>query len=183
MLEYKRVSTDEELHQLLALQKRNLKSNLSAEDIASQGFVTANHSFNDIHKMHLIEPSIITKDESKVVSYVLAMTEASKTEIPALVPMFEMFGQIDFKGKKITDYRYIVVGQVCVDFAYRGQKIFDNAYAFYKSSFSDKYQFAITEIATENIRSLKAHKRVGFENIHEFTDVFGIEWAIVVWEF
>jgi hypothetical protein len=183
MLEYKRVSSDEELHQLLALQKRNLKSNLTQDEIDSQGFVTVNHSFEDIHKMHLIEPSIITKDGAEVVSYAIAMTNASKADIPALVPMFEMFDEIDFKGKKITDYKYIVVGQVCVDFAYRGQKIFDNAYAFYKSSLKDKYQIAVTEIATENVRSLKAHERVGFKKIHEFTDVFGIEWAIVVWEF
>ncbi len=183
MLEYKRVSTEKELHQLLDLQKRNLKSNLSSDEISSQGFVTVNHSFDDIKKMHNIEPSVITKDGDDVISYAIAMTEVSKADIPALIPMFEMFATIDYNGKKIADFNYIVVGQVCVDKNYRGMKIFDNAYDFYKASFKDKYDFAITEIALENTRSLRAHERVGFKTVHEFKDVFGIEWAIVIWEF
>jgi hypothetical protein len=183
MLEYKRVSTDRELYQLLDLQKRNLKSNLTPEEINLQGFVTVNHSFEDIQKMHSIAPSVIAKDGDEVVAYAIAMTEASKADIPILVPMFDMFAQIDYLSKKITEYNYMVVGQVCVDYKYRGQKVFDNTYGYYKSVFEEKYDFAITEIALENIRSLKAHARVGFKTIHEFRDTFGIDWAIVLWDF
>lgn len=183
MLEYKRVTSERELHQLLDLQKRNLKSNLTPEEIQLQGFVTVNHSFEDISKMHKIAPSIIVKDEDEVIAYVLAMTDASKADIPILVPMFDMFTQIEYLGKKITEYNYMVVGQVCVDYKYRGQKVFDKAYEYYKSVFKENYDFAITEIAVENTRSLKAHSRVGFKTIHEFTDKFGIEWAIVLWDF
>jgi hypothetical protein len=171
------------LHQLLDLQKRNLKSNLTPDEIQLQGFVTVKHSFEDILNMHQISPSVIVKDGDEVIAYVIAMTEASKTDIPILVPMFDMFAKIDYDGKKITSYNYMVVGQVCVDFNYRGQKVFDNAYEYYKSVFKEEYDFAITEIALENTRSLKAHARVGFKTIHEFSDTFGIDWAIVLWDF
>jgi hypothetical protein len=183
MIEYKIVSTEMELHQLLRLQKKNLKVGLTESEIASQGFVTVNHSYEDIYKMHQIEPSVIAKSNDEVIAYIIAMTEASKSTIPVLVPMFDMFAKIDYLGKIITDYNYIVVGQVCVDYNYRGQKIFDNAYAFYKEVFKDKYDFAITEIALENTRSLRAHSRIGFKPVHEFKDIFGTEWVIVLWQF
>ncbi len=183
MIEYKRVNTEKELHQLLELQKRNLKSNLSELEIASQGFVTVHHSFEVIYGMHLIEPSVIAKNGDEVISYVIAMTEASKDKIPVLIPMFEVFNEITFHGKKISEYNYIVVGQVCVDYKYRGLKIFDNVYAYYKETFKEKYSFAITEIALENKRSLNAHSRIGFNVVHEFKDAYGIEWAVVLWEF
>jgi L-amino acid N-acyltransferase YncA len=95
--------------------------------------------------------------------------------------MFDMFEQVEFQNKKIASYRYIIVGQVCVSEGYRGKGILDNCYAMYRDCFHHKYDFAITEIATRNQRSLNAHKRIGFETIHEYAAPNGEEWNIVVW--
>lgn len=45
-----------------------------------------------------------------------------------------------------------------------------------------KYDFAITEIHKSNIRSIKAHARIGFELIHSYKDPNGDEWDIVIWD-
>lgn len=112
---------------------------------------------------------------------VLGMTEQSKNDIPRLVEMYERFDHIQYKGNTIADYNYIIVGQVCVDKEYRGQGLFDSCFAAYKAHFKAKFDFAITEIASINLRSMRAHERVGFNSIHIYTDARGVEWHVVVW--
>jgi GNAT superfamily N-acetyltransferase len=96
--------------------------------------------------------------------------------------MFDTFDDLIYRGKPLADYSYIVVGQVCVDKAFRGKGILDQCYDTYKKTYYSKYDFAVTEIATRNIRSIRAHSRVGFTVIHNYISPVGEEWAIVVWD-
>jgi GNAT superfamily N-acetyltransferase len=171
-----------DLQGIISLQKQNLKSELSIEEIKEQGFVTVSHTLDDLEKMHLHEQNIIAKEGDKIVAYVLGMTEQSKNDIPRLVEMYESFDQIQYKGKSVADYSYIVVGQVCVDKNYRGQGLFNSCYAEYREHFKEKFDFAITEIASINLRSMRAHERLGFKTIDLYTDATGVEWHIVVWD-
>jgi len=182
MIIYTTAKTDDELEQILALQKQNLAVGLTAEQIAAQGFVTVSHSFHELKKMNEIEAHVIAKDGDRVIAYLLAMTVRSRFDIPVLMPMFDLFEQVDFQNKKIADHRYIVVGQVCVAGGYRGKGILDACYAAYNHHLKDKYEFAITEIATRNQRSIRAHKRIGFETIHTYAAPDGEEWNVVVWK-
>ena len=102
---------------------------LTADEIAAQGFVTVSHSFDDLNKMNELEAHVIAKDNDRVVAYILAMTVRSRFDIPILLPMFGMFEEVSYENKKIADYNYMVVGQVCVAAGYRGQGIFDSCYA------------------------------------------------------
>lgn len=181
MLRYTTAQSDNDLRGILALQGANLASNLSAEEIALQGFVTVVHSFDELKKMNDVEPHVIAKDGDKVVAYLLAMTDAAKDDIPVLKPMFTLFANIHYNDKPITAWDYIVVGQVCVDKAYRGQGVLDESYRTYENVFKPKYAFAVTEIASRNTRSLAAHKRIGFTEVHRYTAPDGEAWSIVLW--
>jgi GNAT superfamily N-acetyltransferase len=181
MIIYTTSKTTNELEQILELQKQNLATGLTAEQIASQGFVTVSHSFQDLLTMNAIEEHVIGKDNERVIAYLLAMTARSRFDIPILLPMFEMFEQIEYQNKKVADWRYMVVGQVCVAEGYRGKGILDACYAAYKDNFKDRYDFAITEINTRNQRSINAHKRIGFETIYEYVAPDGEGWNIVLW--
>jgi GNAT superfamily N-acetyltransferase len=175
-------STSQELDGILKLQKQNLKKDLTAEQIKEQGFVTVSHSLEDLEKMHRYEPNIIAKDGEAIAAYVLGMTEQSKNDIPRLLEMYESFDHIIYQGKSVAAYRYIVVGQVCVGQDYRGKGLFDQCYNAYKDYFRPKYDFAITEIASVNLRSMNAHKRIGFKIIYTYTDSSDVEWNVVVWD-
>jgi hypothetical protein len=175
-------STIKELEGILDLQKQNLKQDLTPQEIKEQGFVTVSHSLDDLEKMHRYEPNIIAKDGDIVAAYVLGMTEQSKNDIPRLVEMYESFDHILYQGKPVSDYDYIVVGQVCVGHGYRGRGLFDQCYNAYKDYFKGKYDLAITEIASINLRSMNAHKRIGFEVIYTYTDSSDVEWNVVVWD-
>ena len=183
MIQFLLANNTTNLHDILRLQKANLQAVLTEDVIESQGFVTVSHNFEDLQKLNSIEKHTIATNNHQVVGYVLAMTEKSKNDIPILKPMFDLFATISYKNKPVSKYNYLVVGQVCIDQKLRGSGIFDAIYQHYKAHHQNKYDFAITEIATSNIRSRKAHQRVGFEEIHTFTDSNNLEWVIVIWNF
>ena len=182
MIHFTRAASTDDLSGILALQRQNLPTALTEEEIRSQGFVTVVHSLADLERMNALEAHIIAKENDQVIAYVLAMTEKSKDAIPVLKPMFRVFRQLSFAGKPFSHYRYIVVGQVCVDKAYRGKGIFDAAYTFYRKTLQADYDFAITEIDATNQRSLAAHHRIGFQDIHRYTTADGKDWVIVLWD-
>ncbi len=182
MIRYTSSTTEEDFFEIIALQEENLPRNLPENELKSQGFVTVVHALEDLQKMDAYEHNLLIKDDDKIVGYILAMTRQSKADIPVLVPMFNNFEKIIYKGKKIDEHNFIVVGQVCIHKIYRGMGLFDEAYSAYKKQFSGKYSFAITSIATANQRSINAHKRVGFVELHSFTDPNNTEWSIVAWD-
>lgn len=181
MIQYTSSNTESDLSGILELQKTNLPDVLTPDEIKSQGFVTVVHSYNDLKKLNDIEKHIIAKDDDNVIAYLLAMTQQSKFDIPILIPMFKMFDEVIYEGKPVSDYNYLVVGQVCVAKEYRGQGVLDKCYDTYKNYFTNKYDFAITEIDGKNLRSINAHKRIGFKEIHRYT-TDKTEWSIVVWD-
>jgi ribosomal protein S18 acetylase RimI-like enzyme len=186
VIHYKPCETEAELIGILALQQRNLVAALSDEEQNSQGFLTVKHTQGDLRAMNAIEPHIVALDKTsngeQVAGYLLAMTADSRFRIPILVPMFEAFSSIVFRGKPVSESRYIVVGQACVDKAYRGQGVLDACYKTYRETFSPRYDFAITEIASTNTRSLAAHKRIGFQEVFTAPSESNAEWRMVIWD-
>jgi len=167
---------------IIALQKENLRANLTGKEISNEGFVTVVHTVDDLENMNNFEQHVIAREGEKVIAYLLAMTEKSKNDLPVLIPMFELFEKLMYRGKFVSDHKYIVVGQVCVDKHYRGTGILDRCYQEFRKIFKEKYDFGITEIAAVNHRSINAHKRIGFKEISRYKDPAQTEWSIVVWD-
>lgn len=182
MIIFETANNAADLQGILALQKLNLKDNLTPEERKDQGFLTVAHSFDQLSRMNETEKHIIAKDKDKVIGYLLAMTEESKADIPVLIPMFTLFNETFLHEKPIAGYHYIVIGQACIDKAYRGQGVFDGCYDMYKKNHAHTYDFAITEIAASNTRSLTAHKRIGFKELKTYTSPEHTEWVIVAWD-
>jgi hypothetical protein len=182
MINYINALTKEDLLGILYLQKRNLANSLTKKEAETEGFLTVRHNYKALKSLNDIEKHIVAKDNITIVGYLLAMTNQLKLALPILTPMFNLFDNILFANRTISTYTYIVVGQVCISKNYRGQGILDTCYAAYKAYFVTKYDFAITEIASTNLRSLKAHKRIGFEEIDVYLSPDGTEWRIVLWD-
>ena len=174
----------DEIQSLLDLQKENLRTNLDEQTVENQGYVSFVYNPTIINRMRIDEPQIIARSESQVVGYALVATIGAMATIPAAVPMLDMIEQLSFRGKTCKEQKYYIVGQVCVKAGFRGQGILEGIYEGHREAFASRYDCAITEIATDNGRSLAAHKRIGFETIHTFFDaVNGKEWQVVAWDF
>ncbi|MEO5681786.1 MAG: GNAT family N-acetyltransferase [Chitinophagaceae bacterium] len=176
-----RVTTNDELQQILDLQQHNLRGVHSELKEKEQGFLTVTHSMQKLQQMHRMEPSIIVKDHDAVAGYALVMPKECSTIIPELFTLFEGLDKLHYKGKALTAYRFYVMGQICVGAAYRGRGVFDMLYHKHRESLAEKYDFVITEIATRNTRSMRAHERVGFKILHIHRDELD-EWAVVLWD-
>lgn len=181
MLETLLVSDKKDLEQILLLQKQNLARNIDEKEILDQGFVTLQHDIDTLNRMHRLAPSVIIKSENAVVGYALTMLKECRQLIPDLEPMFAVFDSLTWKNKALNEYRFYVMGQICIDKAYRGQGLVEKLYHFHKKSYSGSFDLLVTEIATRNHRSLRAHDRVGFKTIHTYRDQLD-EWAVVTWD-
>src|SRR5262245_22602339 len=180
MFEITTTSSTNDLQQILVLQKKNLALNISREEALSQGFVTVNHSLEMLEMMHGLAPSIIVKEANNVVAYALTMLCECKNLVPELETMFQGFDALQWKGKPLDEYDYYVMGQICIDKAYRGQGLFELLYNKHKDVYQSDFDFIITEVATRNTRSMKAHKRIGFETIDTYRENLD-ELEVVFW--
>ena len=78
-------STDQHFEQILQLQRKNLVSEISADQQAQQGFVFAEHTVPLLKRMASELPQVIAVINGKVIGYNLAMPVSMKSEIASLV--------------------------------------------------------------------------------------------------
>jgi predicted GNAT family acetyltransferase len=70
---------------------------------------------------------------------------------------------------------------VCVDREHRGKGLLARLYEQLRVSLGEDFDLCVTEIATRNRVSVRAHERMGFETISTYTDMRE-EWVIVAWD-
>jgi len=99
--------------------------------------------------------------------------------IPVLQPMFKKVNKLIYKGAKLNQQNYLVMGQVCIAKAYRGKNIFAKLYENMFNTMRSKYKFIVTEISLNNPRSIKAHQNVGFEELLNYKDETD-HWSTVI---
>ncbi|WP_276503678.1 GNAT family N-acetyltransferase [Terrimonas pollutisoli] len=174
-------TTTKDLQQILDLQRQNLINHIDESEIKSQGFVTLQHSLKTLEQMNDLAPSVIIKDDSKIVGYALTMLKECRQIIPDLEPMFQLFDSLTWNNRPLNSYSFYVMGQVCIHKDYRGKGLFEQLYLHHKKIYSSKFELFLTEIATRNHRSLRAHEKVGFKTIHTHRDNLD-EWAVVGWD-
>ncbi|WP_158544264.1 GNAT family N-acetyltransferase [Pedobacter miscanthi] len=179
---FQAASTDEHFIQIVDLQKRNHKQYLSEEQQVQDGFLFAEHSTEILNTMASVMPQMIAVNNGKVVGYCLAMNSAMQYYLPTLTPMFAQFENCQYQGRLLTDYEFMVGGQVCVDEEFRGLGLMNQLYQSLKKMVANHYKLCVTEISSRNLVSLKAHYKAGFKSIGNYND--GEEsWNIVILDF
>ncbi len=165
-----------EIAELLDLQRANLSVNLDAQTIESQGFVTFVYTPEAMAKMMQTAPQIVARADGKIIGYALSVTFETALNNELMRPLAELSKKLDPLSKK----PFYFMGQVCVRAGYRGIGVFDALYEEHKQLFKYQFKAVVTEIASDNLRSLAAHRRVGFQTIHtEFEEKHLKEWQIV----
>ena len=181
MLITKLVSSKEELEQIAQLSAANQVANISAETKEKEGFVSWIYSTEILTRLHAIIPSVITMDGNQLAGYAISLTKDCADVYPSLATMLEYTGSVTYKGRPLSEQSFYIMGQICVDIDYRGQGVVQQLYEFHKKHFSSQYPLLVTEISVNNPRSLKAHKKVGFEIIDTHRDHEGM-WDLVAWD-
>ncbi len=175
-IEYASVKHKDELLQILELQEKNLQLNISEDEKQKEGFVTVKHDIDILNKMNNKQPHIIAIHNGRVVGYTLCMVSDFGNDIEILKPMFNKI-----EKHLNNDKTYIVMGQVCIDKAYRGQGVFRGLYQTMKKELLQKYDLLITEVAANNTRSLQAHYAIGFSDLLIYNSD-GVTWHLIQWD-
>jgi len=180
-IEIKLVETEAELQGIRDLQEANLSSNLSAEEAAAEGFVTASYSLDFLRVMHQAHPSVIAKHGEHVVGYALVATQAVRSQHDLLAGLFDEIDEIIYQGRPIRERNYVVVGQLCVGKGYRAIGLATRMYEHYRASLSSRYDSCLTDVVQANIRSLRAHEKTGFRIVGTL-EYGGVGWDVVMWD-
>lgn len=173
MITYGSVTSEADLNQILALQRKNLLGNIPSEEKKTEGFVTVSHTFDILKAMNDACPHIVAKSDGIVIGYALCMHPKFADEIEMLRPMF---GEIDAIRPKIENY--IAMGQICIAKEFRGQGIFRQMYQTMQEAIRPEFKQIITEVDAENTRSLRAHYVVGFVDLMTYRSG-GQNWKLI----
>lgn len=180
-VELTRVSSPSEIIGIRDLQALNLKQNITAEEANDQGFLTAAYTIEFLHEMNSASPSIIAKVGDKVVGYALVATKEIRKGHDLIEGLFDAIDECEYRGELLRDVNYVVVGQLCVAKEYRGQDLVQKLYGHFRDCLSNEFIYLVTDVAKANVRSLKAHKKRGFQVINELM-YGGFGWDIVLWD-
>jgi GNAT superfamily N-acetyltransferase len=175
-------STDAHLQGILDLQRRNHRDAIPADVQSRDGFLFVEHTLPLLARMAAASPQAIALAEGRVVGYCLSLPLALRDAVPVLVPMFEQFARCSFRGRPLAEQCFIVGGQVCVDRDYRGRGLLAALYDQLRRSVAHDCDLCVTEIATRNRVSVRAHEKMGFEPIATYAHA-DEEWVVVAWEF
>jgi len=181
LIQYTTAASQADIQQILELQWINLPQNISTSEAKDQGFVTVHHDSDILTAMNEKFQHVIAKHKGKVIGYTLVMLPEFGKQIPVLAPMFDKINQLTYNDKALKKTPYFVMGQVCVDKNFRGHGVFHGLYQKMKMEMSAHFDCIITEIATRNTRSMRAHEKVGFKTINIYA-TSEEEWAIVAWD-
>lgn len=174
------VTTDKELQQIVDLSHQNHRLNISESEKTMEGFVSWEYSYDLLKKMQDQQPHVIVKDNELLAGYALVALREANTFHHDLAAMIKNMEKIVYNSKPLSAYKYYIMGQVCIDKAYRGKGVFDMLFQHHKKLFKEKFDFVVTEISPGNQRSIRAHEKVGFKTIYTYQDAID-EWNVVLW--
>ena len=174
MIVYKQADSLKDLEQILALQRCNLPKNISQEESTKEGFVTVEHTLDNLKSMNDVCGHIIAVDDGKVMGYALCMHPKFAEDIEVLRPMFK-----EIETAINDDVPYMVMGQICVAKSHRGQGIFRKLYQTMKEKLPEGFDTIVTEVDGKNKRSLAAHAAIGFQELRRYY-AENKEWIIIM---
>lgn len=183
-VEYTLVRDPADVERILALQAENHRDVVDAATAQSDGFTSVRHDRAVLQAMNRAHPSAIAVSGDVLAGYALMMAQQFRGDVPILAPMFALFDRLEWRGTPLAgNPRWFVMGQVCVAKAFRGQGVFDGVYHQLRDAYAPRFDFVLTEISQRNVRSMRAHRRVGFETLHVYRDEAADEmWEVVVWD-
>ncbi|NNE77330.1 MAG: hypothetical protein HKN31_09690, partial [Pricia sp.] len=75
-------------------------------------------------------------------------------------------------------HNYMVMGQICIDKAFRGKGVFRQLYETMRLTLLPEFASIITEVDAENLRSLHAHYAIGFTDLKTYR-AGGRVWRLI----
>lgn len=176
-----RRAQEKDLIEIKKLQERYNLKNISEEEKREQGFVSVETDLSllkDIKK----EGIYLAEVGTKIVGYVFPLTLEHTKKISLLIPFIDKFSKIKYKNRNLSDYKWIIAGQILVDKDYKGKGIVELLWNNFIDLMKKKYELIISEISEQNSRSLYvATKKLGLRVLEKYS-AEGKNWYLVIYD-
>lgn len=175
-----RKARKEEISKIISLQNFTHFSNVSDNQKEKEGFVSVRTNIDQLNKLNKRVGVLVAVSGNKVIGYEMPLDLDIAREIILLDPFIERFLKIDYKGKKIKNYKWIIEGQINIQKEYKGMGIAEKLHKEFIKILKPKYELIVTEISDQNPRSLYVHtKKLGFKIIQTYSSN-GRNWHILI---
>ncbi len=153
-----RLGEVEDISGILALQGKNLYSNLTTEQ-RQAGFVTTPFDQQQIKELLNQKGVFIAKDNNVILGYIFAGDWDFFSQWDIFPFMVARFPTLSFKGQTIQRDRTFQYGPVCIDSSQRGTNLLSQLFEVMRREFLTRFTTGITFINSANRRSYEAHTR------------------------
>nr|ADU90704.1 putative acetyltransferase [Collimonas sp. MPS11E8] len=171
----------DELEQIVELQRVNRLDVVAADLRDTEGFVTMEYTVPELQLMRGRYRHAVAKADDAVAGYALVMLKECRGVFPFLEDMFRAAEATLSKGRPLRANSYFFMGQICVGQAFRGLGVFRKLYETLRSQMRADFDFVVTEVSVHNVRSMRAHLRVGFRDITD-AGADASEWRVLAWD-
>jgi GNAT superfamily N-acetyltransferase len=175
-----RKATEGDLTAIKQLQESTHFSRVGDSDKMKEGFVSVESDTPLLRTINQDIGILVAELEGKVVGYELPLGLEHAAQIPLLDPFVNRFTQLDYEGRKIGDYNWVIEGQINVDKDHKGKGIAEKLHQKFVDILRGGYDLIITEISDQNPRSLHVHtKKLGLSLVDEY-QAEGRNWYVLL---
>ena len=163
-----RMATFEDISEVEKLQEKYHVSTISDED-RPDGFVTTLFTREQFERLIEEEKGLfVASDKGKVIAYAMAASWDYWSTWPLFQYMIGDLSSTSYLGLDLSTENSYQYGPICIDKEYRGTSVLPNLFEFSRRVMNKRYPVLITFINKINIRSLRAHQKLGLDVIKEF---------------
>lgn len=164
-----RNATNDDIPQILELQKKYHVSTISDED-RPDGFVTTLFTREQFGEIIQREQGIaIACDGDRVVAYAMAASWEYWSQWPLFQHMIKGLPETEYLGRTLSKENSYQYGPICIEKSYRGTQVLPRLFDFSREQMNGRYPILITFINHINPRSYKAHvDKLGLDVIKDF---------------
>ena len=156
---------------ILALYRANHISNLTPAQAHHSGYIILDYPEWLLRAMMSLEPLLVAKDGTTLAGYLYPLPDYYRYIFPAFQERFDLMDGLTHQGKKLSEHRFMKVGQVVIREEYKGKGVFKLLVEEMRRRYSVQFELIVTRILSANPRSLAGHKKLGFQLLAESKEV------------
>lgn len=153
---------------VVRLQNANLATVLSEAE-KTDGFLSGGFDAAQYERMDRDGCVIVACDEQQCVGFLAAGTIEFNRPFALPAALIEQLPIVTFNQRPVNDYQVCIAGPVCVAREQRGKGVFGQLYEKLLLTLPADIELIVTLVSTTNSRSLGAHKKVGLQQVGEFS--------------
>ncbi len=152
---------------LVGLQQENLFSSLSGDEL-TDGFLSIAYSPEEFEAMNRDLAVVVAEKGGTIVGYLCGTTCTYARQFPILRALLDVLTETPVAGIFLTPSNTFIYGPVCVAKHARGSGILAGLVRTLCDIARERYAFCALFIADANRRSLRAHLKLGMDDLGTF---------------